>query len=113
MQYFDVETKTWKPLPSMANLNAYEQNVTCHCAELVGNNLYAAALKQSGDNVMYRYDIVNNSWETLPPFLDSDHHINCLCSLDDHIYTSSESKPIERYSLAEKQLAKWSLFEYV
>ena len=99
MQYFDVETKTWKPLPSMAHINAYEQNVSCHCAEYVGNYLYVAAHKQSGDNVMYRYDIVNNSWETLPPFLDSDHQINCLCSIDDYIYAISESKSVQRYSL--------------
>ena len=99
MQYFDVETKTWKPLPSMAHINAYEQNVSCHCAEYVGNYLYVAAHKQSGDNVMYRYDIGNNSWETLPPFLDSDHQINCLCSIDDYIYAISESKSVQRYSL--------------
>jgi len=101
MQYFDVETKTWKPLPSMARLNAYEQNVSCHCAEHVGNYLYVAAHKQSGDNVINRYDIVNNSWETLPLFLDSDHQINCLCSIDDYIYAISESKPLQRYSLAK------------
>ena len=99
MQYFDVETKTWKTLPSMAHINAYEKNVSCHSAEYVGNYLYVAANKQSGDNVMYRYDIVNNSWETLPPFLDSDHHINCLCSIDDYIYAISESKSVQRYSL--------------
>jgi len=88
-------------LPSMARLNAYEQNVSCHCAQSIGNYLYVAAHKQSGDNVIYRYDIVNNSWETLPPFLDSDHQINCLCSIDDYIYAISESKPLQRYSLAK------------
>jgi len=35
IQYFDIETKTWKPLPSMACLNAYEQNVVrCNCLRL-------------------------------------------------------------------------------
>ena len=63
---------------------------------------------------MYRYDIVNNSWETLPPFLDSDHQINCLCSLDDYIYAISESKPIQRYSLAKNNWqsgANFSIFK--
>jgi hypothetical protein len=101
MQYFDVETKTWKPLSSMAHLNAYEQNVSCFCAEYVGNYLYVAAHKQSGHYVIYRYDIVNKSWGTLPPFLDCDHKINCLCSVDDYIYAISESNPLQRYSLAK------------
>ena len=101
MKYFDVETKTWKLLPSMIHLTAYEQNVSCQCAEYVGNYLYVAAHKQSGNNVIYRYDIVNNSWEILPPFLDSDHQINCLCSIDDYMYAISESKALQRYSLAK------------
>ena len=46
-----------------------KQNVSCLGARYVGNYLYVAAHKQSGDNVIYRYDIINNSWETLPPFL--------------------------------------------
>ena len=42
-------------------LNAYEQNVSCYSAEYVGNYLYVAAHKQSGDSVIYLSDIVNDS----------------------------------------------------
>lgn len=79
MQYFDVETKTWKPFPSMAYLNACQQSISCYSAEYVGNYLYVATHKQSGDSVIYLSDIVNDSWETLLLYLDSDHHINCPC----------------------------------
>ena len=98
MQYFDVVTKTWKLLPSMPPAN--EQNKSCFCAEYAGNYLYVAARNQSNHFVIYRYDTVNNSWGALPPFLGSSHQINCLCSVDDYIFAISESKPPQRYSLA-------------
>ena len=98
MQFFDVENKTpWKPLPSMAK--AAEQNYACFCAEYVGNYLYVAAQNKSYQYVIYRYHIVNNSWETLPSFL-GHHQINCLCSVDDYIYAISESNLPQRYNLA-------------
>ncbi|KAL9986349.1 hypothetical protein ACROYT_G000487 [Oculina patagonica] len=97
MQYLDVVTKTWKPLPSMAQAN--DQNQACFCAEYVGNYLYVAAQNQSNHFVIYRYDIVNDSWDILPPFLKSNHQIDCLCSVDDYIYAISESNPPQRYSL--------------
>ena len=99
MQYFDVVTKTWKPLPSMAQ--ATKHNQSCFSAEYSGNYLHVAAKNQSDDFVIYRYDIVNNSWGALPPFLGSNYQINCLCSVDDHIYAISESNPPQRYSLAK------------
>ncbi|PFX12802.1 Kelch-like protein 8 [Stylophora pistillata] len=51
-QYFDFETKEWKPLPSMAQLT---DATTCFCAEYAGNHLYVAAKKEEYF-VMYRYD---------------------------------------------------------
>ena len=98
MQYFDVVTKTWKLLPSMAQAN--EQNQECFCAEYVRNYLYVAGKNQFNHFVIYRYDLANNSWETLPPFLKSSHQIHCLCSVDDYIYAISESNLPQRYSLA-------------
>ena len=97
MQFFDVVTKAWKPLPSMAQAN--EQNRECFCAEYVRNYLYVAGKNQANHFVIYRYDIANNSWETLPPFLKSSHQIHCLCSVDDYIYAISESNLPQRYSL--------------
>jgi len=100
VKYFDAETKMWKPLPSVAQLGNETQS--CICAEYFGNHLYVAGKNQGGEFAIYRYDIANNSWDTLPPFLKSDHKIDCLCSVDDHIYAfnkSIESNPPQRYSL--------------
>ena len=60
-KYLDFETKSWKPLPSMAKLN----NATkCIGAEVVSNNLYVAG---GGDDSfdMYCYNTIRNVWETL------------------------------------------------
>ena len=99
MQYFDLETKTWRPLPSMAQLT---EASSCFCAEYVGNHLYVAARKEK-DFVTYRYDTVNNVWEKLPPILGSNDKIDCLCSVDDYIYAIRESNPPHRFSLNTNQ----------
>ena len=75
--------------------------------------MYVAAKYKSYQYVIYRYDIVNSSWETLPSFLGSNHQINCLCSVDEYIYAFSESNPPQRYSLANNNWrcgAKLSFF---
>jgi len=102
MQYFDDETKTWKHLPSMAQLT---EATDCSCAEYVGNYLYVAA-KKANDFVNYRYDTVSNSWETLPPVLSqafSKSHIDSLCSVEDYLYviTSGSICAPFRYSPAK------------
>ena len=103
MQYFDVEAKTWKPVPSMAQLT---EATECCCAEYVGNYLYVAA-KKGNDFVNYRYDTVSNSWETLPPVLSHDDfcssEIGSLCFLDDFLYAISGGSTCVpfRYSPAE------------
>ena len=91
VKYFDAEAKMWKSLPSVAQLGNETQS--CFCAEYYGNYLYVAGKTQSGQFVIYRYDVANNSCETLPPCLESNNKINCLCSVDDYIYAISESKP--------------------
>ena len=103
MQYFDVVTKTWKLLPSMGQAN--EQNQSCFCAEYAGNYLYVAAKNQSNHFVIYRYDTVNNSWGTLPPF--RTHKINGLCAVGDYIYAISKTnRTPERYSLSNNNWEK-------
>ena len=86
MQYFDVETKTWKPLPSMAQLT---EATECCCAEYVNNYLYVAA-KKGNDFVNYRHNTVSNSWETLPQILSHSDlcksQIDSLCFVDGFLY---------------------------
>lgn len=105
MQYFDDETKAWKPLPSMAQLT---EATECSCGEYVGNYLYVAT-KKANEFVNYRYDTVSNSWETLPPVLShvfSKSHIDSFCSVDEYLYviTSGSICAPFRYSPAKK---KW------
>ena len=73
---------------------------SCFCAEYVGNYLYVAAQNKSHQNVIYRYDIVNNSWNTLPSFWGSSNKIKSLCAVDECIYAITESYLPQRYSLA-------------
>ena len=99
MQYFDFETKNWKPLPSMTQLTEAD---ACFCAEYVGNHLYVAARKGK-DFIMYHYDTVTDTWGTLPPILGCKHKIDSLCSIGDYIYAIRESKPPHRFSLKTNQ----------
>ncbi|XP_022809793.1 uncharacterized protein LOC111346792 [Stylophora pistillata] len=112
--YFDVEAKPlWKPLPSVAQLR--EKTTSCLCAERSGNYLFVAGQKQKNedikglllgeinqesDNVIHRYDVVNNSWVKLPNY-GKNHEIDSLCSIGDYIYAISESNPPQRYSLTD------------
>ena len=122
-RYFDFERKTWEPLPSMASLTLGSQELLPSvsedflpfrktfkflCAEYVGNYLYVAVENQFfNSSVIYRYHVVNNTWETLPRFqsarMGRDHVINCLCSVNEYIYAISDTDPPQRYSLAQNQ----------
>ena len=99
MQYFDFETKTWKPLPSMAQLTEAD---ACFCAEYVGNHLYVAAQKGK-DFIVYHYDTVTDTWGSLPPILECKDKIDSLCSIGDYIYAIRESTPPHRFSLKTNQ----------
>ena len=93
MQFFDVQTKTWKSLPSMAKLS---EATACFCAEYVGNYMYVAA-KRDNDFVNYRYHTVKNTWEILPSFAGLTNQISCFCSVDDHLYAIYRSRTPYRY----------------
>jgi len=99
VKYFDAVAKMWKPLPSVAQLGNETQ--TCFCAEYFGNHLFVAGKNQSGQFVIYRYNVGNNSWDTQQPILEPNHQIKCLRSVDDYLYAISESNPPQRYSLAK------------
>ena len=96
-RYFDVEIKNWKPLPSTEHV--FEGTEAYFSAIHVGNCLYLAAQNESYQYVIYRYDLVNTSWETLPPFLSSKHQIKYLCAVDECIFAFSESNLPQSYSL--------------
>jgi len=99
MQYFDVQSKTWKPLLSMVQLT---EATACFCAEYAGNYLYVAA-KRGNDFVNYRYHVVSNTWDTIPGFFGSANQIDCLCCVEDHIYAIHQSLAPRRYSISTNQ----------
>ena len=108
-QYFDVDTKLWKPLASVAQLG--EITDVCYSAELIGNNLYVVTEVQQQQGcfkyVVYRYHILNNTWEKLPKLnvrvhkdeLHSPPKI-CLCSVSEYLYVITQSYPPQRYDLS-------------
>ena len=89
MKYFDTETKSWKPFPSMARLVHATQ---CVCAEVVGNYLYVAVIEgDSRSHVMYRYHMVRNVWERLPHFQNNEcFRVGCMSSVNEYIYVFSD-----------------------
>ena len=108
-QYFDVDTKLWKPLASVAQLG--EITDLCYSAELIGNYLYVVTEVQQQQEcheyVVYRYHILNNTWEKLPELnirkrkdeLHSPPKI-CVCSVSEYLYVITQSNPPQRYDLS-------------
>ena len=99
MQIFDVQSKTWKSLPSMSQLS---EATACFSAEYVGNYMYVAA-KRGNDFVNYRYHTVNNTWETLPSFAGLANQISSFCSVDDHLYAIYQSNTPYRFHISTDQ----------
>ena len=108
-QYFDVDSKLWKPLASVAQLG--EITDVCYSAELIGNNLYVVTevQKQQGcfNYVVYRYHILNNTWEKLPQLYIEVYRDEwrsppkiCLCSVSEYLYVFSQSNSPQRYDLS-------------
>ena len=108
-QYFDVDTKLWKPLASVAQLG--EITDVCYSAELIGNNLYVVTEVQQQQGcfkyVVYRYHILNNTWEKLPKLnigVDRDKSRRppkiFLCSVSEYLYVIAPSSPPQRYDLS-------------
>ena len=104
MKYFDVESKTWKPLPS--TIPSIEAN-RCDCAVSVGNTLFVAGfvpgIGNSRGNSLYRYDTESNVWEIKPHSRSGSIHN--LYIIDDYIYViSSDLNQVpERYNTAKRQ----------
>ena len=96
--YFDEESKEWKPLKSVPDVGEVVKKWSS--VKYIGNCLYLASSDADKSDI-YRYHIVNKSWEKLtkPSF---PKIIQCLCCVGDYVYAVSESSPPEIYSLADK-----------
>ena len=109
-QYFDVDTKLWKPLASVAQLG--EVTRACYSAELIGNYLYVVTevkqLQMCIEYVVYRYHILNNMWEKLPKLNIREYDDYepsslvkiCACSVSEYLYVITQSNPPQRYDLS-------------
>ena len=102
-QYFDVDTKLWKPLASVAQLG--EITEVCYSAELIGNYLYV--VWRSLEYFVYRYHVLNNTWEKLPKLNIWEYKDEscgppriCSCSVGGYLYVITQSKPPQRYDLS-------------
>ncbi|KAJ7311612.1 hypothetical protein OS493_039915 [Desmophyllum pertusum] len=97
MQYFDVETKTWKPLSSTTP----KVEVTCCCYARTCGNLFVAG-KDGKTDCIYCYDIEKNLWERQPS--DKLGKVNNMCILDDYMYPIVDcNQPPQRYSFSKRQ----------
>ena len=104
-QYFDVDTKLWKPLASVAQLG--EITDVYYSAELIGNYLYVVWRSIVMKYFVYRYHVLNNTWEKLP-MLNIWECENkscgppriCSCSVGGYLYVITQSNPPQRYDLS-------------
>ena len=108
-QYFDVDTKLWKPLASVAQLG--EITDVCYSAELIGNYQYIVTEVQQAktmhEYVVYRYHILNNTWEKLSKLEIREIKVKshsppkiCVCSVSEYLYVITQSNPPQRYDLS-------------
>ena len=99
MQYFDVDTKTWKPLAS--SIPVLEAS-KCYSAISVGSSLFVAGDHDCFGDCLYQYDSERNVWETLS---HSCGEINNFCVIDDHMYAISAvlNQVLQRYNFAKRQ----------
>ena len=86
---------------------AFAATRACYSAVHVVNCLFVAAEDKS-----CQYDLVNNSWETLPHFLSSKQHINCLCAVDECIFAFSDSNLPQRYSVLKTNWQSGANFSF-
>ena len=91
----DVNSASWKISTDV-----------CYSAELIGNDLYVVTKVQQQQGcfkyVVYRYHILNNTWEKLPKLNireDSAPKI-CACSVSEYLYVITQSNPPQRYDLS-------------
>ena len=96
--YFDEESKEWKLLKSVPNVGEIVKKWSS--VKYIGNCLYLASSDADKSDI-YRYHMVNKSWEKLTKS-SFPKIFQCLCCVGDYVYAVSESIPPEIYSLADK-----------
>ena len=110
MQYFDVVSKQWKCLTSLAP--AATEVDKWYCAKTIGSLLFVSTAYVSGvDYCIYSYDIERNVWKK-HPYPRSSVDIYQLCTVGDYMYAVS-STPYhvpQRYNCAEQE---WQSFSNV
>ena len=95
--YLDEESKEWKLLKSVPDVGEVVKKWSS--VKSIGNCLYLASSDADKSDI-YRYHIVNKSWEKLTKS-SFPKIIQCFCCVGDYVYAVSESSPPEIYSLAD------------
>ena len=109
-QYFDFNSKSWKPLTSLAPA---PDVASVFCAETVGSKIFIAGSIKDDDYyycyAVYCYDLEKNIWEK---HSQSNGELSHLCTVGDYLYAfnSDCTKIPQRYSFSERQ---WQSFAKV
>ena len=107
MHYFDFNSKSWKPLTSLA---PPADTTFVYCAEAVGSKIFVAgSIKDNCNGYIYWYDLEKNIWEK---HSQSNGELSHLCTVGDYMYAfNSDCTQIpQRYSFSERQ---WQSFAKV
>ena len=100
MQYFDFNSKSWKPLTSLAPA---ADIASVSCAETVGRKIFVARfIEDKCNSHIYCYDLEKNIWEK---HSQSNGELSHLCTVGDYMYAfnSNCTKIPQRYSFSERQ----------
>ena len=107
MQYFDVVSKEWKRLTSLAPAPCKEK---LHCAETIGSHMFVSTgYIPAVGCCIYSYDIERNVWKK-HSHPHSSEEIWQLCTIGDYMY-SANSGPChlpQRYSCVEQEWQRFS-----
>ena len=107
MQYFDFNSKLWKPLTSLAPA---AKTTSVYCAETIGSKIFVAvSINDIYYSYIYSYDLEKNIWEQHSHFSGKLSH---LCTVGDYMYAfnSDCTKIPQRYSFSERE---WQSFAKV
>ena len=107
MQYFDFNSKLWKPLTSLAPA---AKTTSVYCAETIGSKIFVAVtINDIYYSYIYSYDLEKNIWEQHSHFSGKLSH---LCTVGDYMYAfnSDYTKIPQRYSFSERE---WQSFAKV
>ena len=76
-----------------------EVGIKWSSAKYIGNYLYLASSCVNESDI-HRYHMIEKSWQKLPR-LSFPEIIQCLYSIGDYVYATSQSSPPEIYTLAD------------